>query len=364
MKYADLTRSLLGWYDRQRRELPWRQETDPYRIWVSEIMLQQTRVEAVIPYYERFLQRFPDMRALAAASEEELMAIWQGLGYYSRARNLQQGVREVLTRYDGRTPESPAALLSLPGIGSYTAGAILSIAYNQPEPAIDGNVLRVFSRLLHIEEPIERPAVRRRIDAAVREMLLTGFRRGDVTQALMELGALVCIPGAPRCPACPWREVCIACKNQVQNSLPRKKASEPPRLVNVYTGILTAAGRVLAVKRPPRGLLAGMWEFPSAEVAATETVDGISLLQRRFLELGQHVAIGSEWRSLTHTFSHRQWRVRTFFCQALPGQGEDIGPACWLDRSQLLSLNWAGPYRQIAAQAGEELGKQSSEKGL
>lgn len=364
MKDELLTQRLLDWYGRWRRELPWRSDTDPYRIWVSEIMLQQTRVETVIPYYQRFLQRFPDMQALAGAQEEELLSVWQGLGYYSRARNLQRGVREVLARYGGQVPDSHAAAIALPGVGAYTAGAILSIAHNKPEPAIDGNVLRVFSRLLKIEEPVDQPQTRRRIDAAVRAMMEAVPRYGDITQALMELGAIVCLPRNPRCDECPWKDGCIACQQKVQGSLPRKKSPEPVRVVEVYTGILIAGGRVLTVKRPPRGLLAGMWEFPSVETAAgTETELAVSQLCRRFQELGQEVAVDSEWLSMTHTFSHREWRLRSFVCRPQRIDEKSAEGIRWMDQGQLLEAVWAGPYRKLSAQVGKKFAKLLQEKG-
>ena len=365
MKDEVLTHCLLEWYDRIRRDLPWRAEIDPYRIWVSEIMLQQTRVETVIPYYHQFLGRFPDMRTLAEAPEDELLAAWQGLGYYSRARNLQKGVREVMERYGGQAPDSREDLISLPGIGAYTAGAILSIAHNKPEPAVDGNVLRVFSRLLQIEEAVERPQTRRRIETAVRTIMKSVPRYGDITQALMELGALVCVPRNPRCPECPWAEFCIACKNQVQGSLPKKKIPAPLRIVEIYTGILIMDGRVLAVKRPPRGLLAGMWEFPS--IVETEASDAPreagQLLCKRFREMEIELSVDSLWRSLTHVFSHREWRMSIFLCRATQGKGTETDVVRWMDRKQMSEVSWAGPHRKIAAGINEEFGKQMMEKG-
>ena len=355
MNYEALTRGLLEWYDRMRRDLPWRQESDPYRIWVSEIMLQQTRVETVIPYYHRFLQRFPDIRALAEATEEDLLAAWQGLGYYSRARNLQQGVREVMTRYDGQTPDTRSDLISLPGIGTYTAGAILSIAHNQPEPAVDGNVLRVFSRLLQIEEEIERPQIRQRIEAEVRAIMETVPRYGDITQALMELGALICVPRNPRCTECPWTEFCMARQNQVQELLPKKKPVAPPRLIGIVTGILIVDRRVLAVKRPARGLLAGMWEFPSVEGAGPDSAtEDTQLLKSHFGDMGIEVTVESPVDSLTHVFSHREWRMRIYRCQALRGSVLMTGTLRWMDREQLSQVSWAGPHRKIAARLIEE----------
>ena len=355
MTDEQLTVSLLAWYDRTRRDLPWRADNDPYRIWVSEIMLQQTRVETVIPYYQRFLERFPDMQALAVAPEEDLMSYWQGLGYYSRARNLQRGVREVVEHNGGQMPDSHEAVVSLPGIGAYTAGAILSIAHNKPEPAIDGNVLRVLSRLLKIEDPIEQSVVRRRIEKAIRAMMATIPRYGDITQALMELGAIVCLPRNPCCGECPWTEFCIARQSDIQGSLPRKKSPLPIQLVEIYTGIIIIGGRVLAMKRPSKGLLAGMWEFPSAET--------IELLEARFRATGYEVSLEPEWFSLTHTFSHREWQMRIFHCKAMRIQEKTADGARWMDRDELQTAIWAGPHRKVAARVDKEFGALLQEKG-
>ncbi len=348
-----------------QRHLPWRSETDPYRIWVSEIMLQQTRVETVIPYYHRFLQRFPDMQALAAAPEDELLSVWQGLGYYSRVRNLQKGVREAVARYGGKVPDSLEAVIALPGIGSYTAGAILSIAYNKPEPAVDGNVLRVFSRLLLIEDPIEQVRTKLRIESAVRSMMTTCPRYGDITQALMELGALVCLPRNPRCGDCPWMDFCVARKNQQQGSLPKKKKPAPLKIMEVFSGILIEEGRILALKRPSRGLLAGMWEFPSAEIVSSPdaATEGVRLLGERFREAGHEVSIDSEWCALTHTFSHREWRIRVFLCRERQGNGKTATGARWMGHQQIMETNWAGPHRKLAVQVCEAFGALLREKG-
>ena len=357
MSSERLTESLLHWYDRNRRELPWRLDRDPYRIWVSEIMLQQTRVEAVIPYYQKFLQRFPTLHDLAEAPEEEVLSYWQGLGYYSRARNLQQGVREVLARYGGRMPATAAEVRQLPGVGDYTTGAILSIAHNQPQPAVDGNVLRVISRLYRIEEPAEQSRTKTRVVQLVQDLMTQTDRYGDFTQALMELGALVCTPRSPRCLECPWHESCIAARDGMQGDLPRKKTAEAPRQVQVCAGILIAQSKVLSVKRPNKGLLAGMWQFPAVEVLSPQlqVAELQAALVAEFSELGHKVALGEEWRRLTHVFSHRQWHLRSFICEAgLLDLGEHPS-ARWLTSAEIDSVNWAGPYRKLAADVQAEL---------
>lgn len=355
MRENPLSFKLLEWYGRVRRELPWRKTRDPYRIWVSEIMLQQTRVDTVIPYYQRFMERFPDMDALAGASEDELMQAWQGLGYYSRARRLQQGVREVVANYGGEPPTNRDALLKLPGVGDYTAGAILSIAHEQPEPAIDGNVSRVISRLLHIDEPIERPGSRQRVAAAVKNLLEGSLRCGDMTQALMELGALVCLPRNPHCSECPWSSDCQALLCGNQESLPVKTAKKPPRPINVFTGILIAQEKVLAVRRLAAGLLGGMWEFPSVETppASSDEV-GLTALAERFRALGGNVAIGMQWRGFKHVFSHREWSLRVYFCEALDVDFSPRENVLWLERQALPKMIWAGPHRKISGWLASE----------
>ena len=353
MNWFEPVSTLLAWYDRCSRSLPWRRDRDPYRVWVSEVMLQQTRVETVIPYYEKFLERFPDAAALAAAEEEQILGVWQGLGYYSRARNLHQGVREVVNRYGGQVPAEPEILRSLPGIGAYTAGALLSIAHNRPEPAVDGNVLRVFSRFLLIGEPVETAPVRKRIEQTVRQMLEGTQRRGDFTQALMELGALICLPRTPRCGECPWSAGCEAFRKVRQTEFPVKKAQAPPKPVNVYSGIFTVEGKVLTEKRPNRGILRGMWQFPSVELASdgpTGEMSPASALAEHFRQLGFEVEAAEPFWNLNHVFSHREWRMQVMRCtlQARTTASDLTTESRWLERHELPAHLWAGPHRKIA----------------
>ena len=219
---------LLNWYDANKRDLPWRRDRDPYRIWVSEVMLQQTRVDTVIPYYERFMERFPTVRHLAEAPEEEVLKCWEGLGYYSRARNLQAGARQVVELYGGVVPDDKAAISSLKGIGPYTAGAILSIAYNKPEPAVDGNVMRVMSRYFLLEDDIAKPSARTKIERLAASIIPEG-RAGDFNQAVMELGALVCTPKSPGCLLCPVLAQCAGRAAGRERELPVKSKAKPPR---------------------------------------------------------------------------------------------------------------------------------------
>ena len=288
---------LLEWYDRNRRILPWRENPEPYRVWVSEIMLQQTRVEAVLPYYERFLRELPDIPALASAPEEQLLKLWEGLGYYSRVRNLQKAAREVCGRYGGRLPRDYEAIRALPGIGEYTAGAICSIAFGLPTPAVDGNVLRVVCRVTGDETPVESPALRRRCRQELAPLYPAG-RAGDFTQALMELGAMVCLPGGtPRCEGCPAREFCAAYQSGEPESLPRKTPKKPRRIEQRRVWVVLSPAGVLLHRRPARGLLAGLWELPGAPEGEPFPLPGLTPASRE--------AIGSA----RHIFSHVEWQM-------------------------------------------------------
>ncbi len=264
---AEIRRSLLSAYDVGKRDLPWRGEADPYRIWVSEVMLQQTRVETVVPYYRAWMNRFPTVEALAEADEDEVLRAWQGLGYYSRARRLREGARVVRERFGGSLPPSSLELRDLPGVGEYTAGAVASIAYGEVVPAVDGNVKRVLARLFDLPAPSPREL---RVLAAD---LVDPKRPGDFNQALMELGALVCTPRTPVCINCPLDSVCLALERGTVNMRPAPKTKKPLPEVDVAVMVAVASDdtgvfRLLLRKRPSSGLLAGMWEFPGVEVEA------------------------------------------------------------------------------------------------
>jgi A/G-specific adenine glycosylase len=256
-----LRRTLLEHYDEHHRRLPWRGETDPYRILVSEVMLQQTRVETVVDYYGAWLERFPDLATLGAADADDVLEAWEGLGYYRRARNLHEAARVVRERWDGALPETYAALRELPGIGEYTAGAVASIAFGEAVPAPDGNVRRVLARLFDQPEP--RPAWLREAAAS----LVDPERPGDWNQALMELGASICSPRAPRCARCPVAEWCMARERGTQEERPATVPRRAPRTATYALAVLHRAGRILLERRPPEGLLGGMWAFPEREVA-------------------------------------------------------------------------------------------------
>ncbi|WP_231687855.1 A/G-specific adenine glycosylase [Bacillus sp. FJAT-27251] len=303
---------LISWFEREQRNLPWRKDQDPYKVWVSEIMLQQTRVDTVIPYFNRFLEKFPSLADLANADEEKVLKAWEGLGYYSRVRNLQSAVREVEAKYDGKVPDTLEEISTLKGVGPYTAGAILSIAYGRPEPAVDGNVMRVLSRILLIWEDIARPATRKIFEEAVRE-LISKENPSYFNQALMELGALICTPTSPSCLLCPVREHCHAAAEGVQAELPVKTKKKKQRPVQLAAAILEdGQGRVLIRKRPEEGLLASLWEFPSVEVHL-EFGSEKDQFQNDFADLyGTEARLGEMLGRVEHIFSHLVWNIHVF----------------------------------------------------
>lgn len=344
-----LSTQLLAWYYENARELPWRTDKDAYKIWVSEIMLQQTRVEAVKDYYQRWIERFPTLEALAEASEQEVLQYWQGLGYYSRARNLLAGVREVCATYGGEVPSDEKYIQSLPGVGEYTAGAIASIAYARRVPAIDGNVLRIFSRLFCIAGDITKKATKREIDYLVRQYMPNDCP-GDFNQALMDLGATVCVPRRPRCQVCPLVNLCEGYAREVQDTLPVRPAKKEPLLVHLAAGIVLRDGHYLVRRRPETGLLASMWEFPTVELTKGDTAV-VSLKKGMRNEFGQEVRVGNREYTYIHTFSHRKWDISFYQCQWLAGS-HLLEEVRWLSPAEGNSVLWAGPHHKVAQALG------------
>jgi A/G-specific adenine glycosylase len=348
-----LRTALLAWYRAHRRDLPWRRTRDPYAIWISEAMLQQTRVETVIPYWHRFLERFPDLEALATADADDVIGCWAGLGYYSRARNLQRAARVVMEEHGGRLPEEVDALRALPGIGRYTAGAVASIAYDRPAPIVDGNVARVLTRWLGIDGDVRSRAVQERLWQEA-EQLVRGEDPGSLNQALMELGAVVCTPRAPRCGDCPWTRSCVARAEGRAESLPVKSRAAAPRRVEAVAAFLERRGRALAVQRPQRGLLGGLWELPGGEVAAGETRE--QALARALRENLGLAAPGLEpLGAVEHAFSHRLLRLHVFRAEASPGRVRRRGwdAHCWVSAEAFDRLPLGGPARKALARVRE-----------
>lgn len=385
------SRELLAWYRRGNRDLPWRRSRDPYFIWVSEIMLQQTRVDTVIPYFNRFVERFPTVRDLAEAPEADVLKHWEGLGYYSRARNLQAAAKEVTERYGGRIPDDVEAVRGLKGVGPYTSGAILSIAFNRPEPAVDGNVMRVLSRYFCIDEDIAKPATRVGMEGLARELIPEGAA-GDFNQALMELGALVCTPRSPHCLTCPVMEHCAGRIAGREEELPVKSKAKPPKPQHRLAVLAKRAdGRVLARQRPAQGLLARLWELPHVEAPGVDTWDSAEAGPRWLAETlaleGVDVAPTRHLGDAEHVFSHLHWYVRVWGAEgalfeadgpeasALPlaasaaggdavretaagydaaGEGSSGGGLPegyrWIDRADFEALAWPNVFRKILAE--------------
>lgn len=295
---------LLKWYDRGRRILPWREDPTPYHVWISEIMLQQTRVEAVKPYYDRFLSELPDIRSLAEVDEERLLKLWEGLGYYNRARNLKKAAEVIVSEYGGWMPGAYEELLKLPGIGSYTAGAIASIAFGQSVPAVDGNVLRILSRLRMDERDILNGKVKKAVEAELLEVMPKD-RPGDFNQAMMELGAMVCVPnGMAKCEECPWGDFCQARTVGRVQEFPKKTPKKARKIEEKTILVIRDANLVALHKRPEKGLLAGMYEFPAMEGHATRE-EVIEHIRRQGLEPIRIRRLDDA----KHIFSHKEWHM-------------------------------------------------------
>jgi A/G-specific adenine glycosylase len=303
---------LLQWFYQVQRDLPWRRTRDPYAIWVSEIMLQQTRVETVIPYYERFMERFPTVQALAEAPESEVLKHWEGLGYYSRVRNLQTAAQVVSESHGGVVPSDPDRFGALKGVGSYTRGAVLSIAYQVPEPAVDGNVMRVFARWFGLEDDIADAKTKGKIEAMVRSWIPED-QPGDFNQALMELGSQVCKPKSPMCERCPVRVGCVALRDNRQTDLPVKKKAKAVRVETRWVLVMTRrrsqddALEVWVRQRPAKGLLANLWEFPH-ETDRTQLDD---------LE-NSTIRVVNQWQG-AHVFSHIRWELMAYHLECPEG---------------------------------------------
>lgn len=319
-----IAKPLLTWYDRGRRILPWREEPTPYHVWLSEIMLQQTRVEAVKPYYDRFLKELPDIPSLAEVDEEQLLKLWEGLGYYNRARNLKKAAQTIMSEYGGEMPDQYEELCKLSGIGSYTAGAIASIAFGSPVPAVDGNVLRILSRLRMDDRDILDAKVKKSIETELLQ-IMPSDRPGDFNQALMELGAMVCIPnGMAKCEECPWNRLCQARKHNRVLEFPKKAPKKPRSIEKKTILVIQDAERVALHKRPEKGLLAGMYEFPSMEGHKKEA-EVIEYLK----QLGLQPLRIRKLEDTKHVFTHKEWHMQGYvirvdeLCKPKKGTGAE-----------------------------------------
>src|ERR1700693_6202803 len=321
-------RDLVRWYRRHHRKLPWRTTRDPYRIWVSEIMLQQTRVDVVRDYYERWLRAFPTVNALASAPYPRVLKLWEGLGYYSRARNLHRASRLLVRKYRGKLPTATATLMSLPGIGRYTAGAIASIAFGERAPLVDGNVARVFARVFAVTANVKEPRTLETL-WQLAEDLVPERNPGDFNQALMELGALVCTPANPRCETCPMRRVCIARARGLVNQLPNRGRPQTTERVIVSAALLRRNGSLLMQRRPERGLLAGMWELPT--------------LTRGQFHKGKRVL------ELRHTITNRRITLRVFECQRGSALQDKLTAGLrWVSVAEITRLSLPAAHRRAS----------------
>lgn len=302
-RFDSLTAPLLTWFSKNARTMPWRDDPSPYHVWISEIMLQQTRVSTVIPYYERFLQELPTLSDLAACHDEKLMKLWEGLGYYSRARNLKKAAIKIMENFDGVFPSDYDSIRSLPGIGDYTAGAISSIAFGKPEPAVDGNVLRVWSRITGDFSDIMSEETRKTCREVLRVAMPEG-KTSEYTQSLMELGATVCLPnGAPQCDHCPVSCFCVAKEQNLIDQLPVKTKAKPRRIENRTVYFLFYEGKVALRRRPKKGLLSGLWEFPNELSDFDPSSWNLSGKEESSFGPGKHVFSHVEWHMDSKVFS-------------------------------------------------------------
>lgn len=346
--------ALLIWFQNRARDLPWRGTHDPYAIWVSEVMLQQTRVDTVIPYYHRWLDLFPTVEALAAADEDDVLQAWEGLGYYRRARNLHRAARLLTAQHQSLLPEDRKSLQALPGIGSYTAGALASIAFNQDETAVDGNIRRVLTRFYDIDTPVGTAQTENKVAQFAAQNLVPG-KAGAYNQALMELGALVCTPQNPDCASCPLADGCLAKKAGVQELRPVRKKKKPTPHIQVTAAVFRDRGRVLLAKRPPEGMLGGMWEFPGGKQEDKESLEE-ALIREIGEELGVKIEVIAKLGSYPHAYSHFSLTLHAFFCKLISREISLTSHTdwAWVALPDLTSYPLGKVDRQIADQLQAE----------
>lgn len=313
-----IQRALLAWFEAEARDLPWRKTSDPYKVWLSEVILQQTRVEQGLPYYNRFVEAFPTVEALASAPEDAVLKRWEGLGYYTRARNLHKAAKTVVELYGGELPRAPEALQLLPGVGRYTAGAIASIAFGVRAPVVDGNVKRVLARLFNIEESIDDGETEK-VLWGLADTLVPAARPGDFNQAMMELGARICVPKSPDCGSCPVAKLCQARRAGVQEDRPVRNAKKAVPHKEIVIAAIEKDGKFLLGKRPPTGLLGGLWEFPGGKIEPGET-HAQALTRECDEELGVRVRVGGMVACVKHAYTHLRVTLNVYRCRAVSGK--------------------------------------------
>lgn len=357
---AEIARALLAWWDEGHAELPWRGTPDPYAVWVAEVMLQQTQIATVIPYFERWMAWLPTVEALAAADLDEVLKLWEGLGYYSRARHLHEAARTVLEKYGGLLPQSASELRKLKGIGPYTAGAIASIAFGEPEAVLDGNVIRVLSRLTDLEADVTETATRKAL-WRLAEALVPQTRPGDYNQALMELGQRICTPATPQCHRCPVAEQCLARRRGTQLERPVRPPRKNTPHYDVAAGVIWRdegryrTGRFLIARRPLDGLLGGLWEFPGGKQDDGETLP--ETLRREIAEeLAIEIAVGEPLVSVKHAYTHFRITLHAFHAQYVAGRPQHLGVAdhAWVTLAEVNDYAFAVTDRKIIASLREE----------
>ncbi|MDZ7758654.1 MAG: A/G-specific adenine glycosylase [Desulfovermiculus sp.] len=353
---SDLSSKLLAWYRQNRRDLPWRRDPSPYRVWISEIMLQQTQVDRVVSYFLNWMTVFPHVRAVAEASEDKVLKAWEGLGYYTRARNIRTAAQTLCTTYGQELPSDLPSLLALPGIGPYTAAAIASLAFNQPIPVVEANVQRVMARILNISEPIKSAPVQRRVHQAVQALIPERDSR-SLNQALMELGALVCQPRNPSCLLCPAAEDCRSLALDAVHKCPVLPPKVGSTALQVTAGVLVENGRILIQKRPPQGLMANLWEFPGGKVQTGEGPK--QALIREFLEeLELEVRVGHKITVIRHSYTRFRITLHIYWCQpARSGQEPVLHAATearWASPGELSQYPFPAADRKLIQILGQE----------
>lgn len=343
MKGMKIAQLLTAWFAKHKRPLPWRKTRDPYRIWVSEIMLQQTQVATVLPYYRRWLKRFPTVRSLAEASLDEVLKHWEGLGYYRRARMMHRAAQEMVKRHGGQVPRNYEEIRALPGIGRYTAGAVASIAFDLAVPLIDGNAARVLARLFAVDAPIDRPEGEKVLWELARR-LVPEKNPGDFNQALMELGATVCLPRGPRCLVCPVARHCAARKSAKQEEFPRKARVPSAKKVQAVCGIVMSRGRILIEKRPENGLWAGLWQFPTFKVREGE--QPARILEKGLAASGITARDISKKGTIKRSYTDHRENLHVFQTEAEPN-GKLPPPFVWVTVAGLERYAFPSAYRKI-----------------
>ena len=331
------TQDLLRWHEKNKRDLPWRKTVDPYKIWLSEVMSQQTQIKTVIPYYLRWLEELPSIQALAEAPEGRALKLWEGLGYYNRCHNFQKAAQQICSNHNGVIPDDPDLFLKLPGVGPYILAAVMSIAFNQPLPVVDGNVLRVMTRCLEMWDDIAKSSTQKAIRQRLQDLIPTACP-GDFNQAIMELGALVCSPKNPSCPRCPLSQTCRAMANGTVQSLPFRIKKKKTPLHRVALAVIVKQNKFLIQKRSSTGHLAGMWEFPGGKIEAGES-DEEAVKRECMEELGASVTIIQKLSAVRHAYSHFKIKLTVFICRLASEpatiQARQNQPIQWIGRDEI-----------------------------